>query len=80
MYERIEEELRGVQQVLHSSRVVSTAPLSLEETKLGDEYAQLHRIVDVTEAFLRCIQEEKEQAREALKKAQEEFIEKCQVA
>jgi hypothetical protein len=45
MYDRIETELRGVQQALHSSHAVSTAPLPSEEPELGDEPAQLHRIV-----------------------------------
>jgi hypothetical protein len=76
MYERIEAELRGVQQALHSSHAVSTAPPPSEETELGDEPAQLHRIADATEAHLRRMQEEKEQATVALKQAQEEVIEK----
>jgi chromosome segregation ATPase len=80
MYERIEAELRGVQQALHSSRAVSTAPPPSEETELGDEPAQLHRIADATEAHLRHVQEEKEQATEALKQVQEEVIEKRRVA
>jgi hypothetical protein len=41
MYERIEAELRGVQQALHSSRAVSTVPPPSEETELGDEPTQL---------------------------------------
>jgi hypothetical protein len=52
MYERIEEEMRGVQQALHSSHTMSTTPPPSEETELGDEPAQLHRIVDETEARL----------------------------
>jgi hypothetical protein len=60
MYERIEAKLKGVQQSLHSSRAVSTAPPSSEGTKLGDEPPQLRRIVDVTEAHLHRVQEEKE--------------------
>jgi hypothetical protein len=76
MYDRIETELRGVQQALHSSRAVSTAPLPSEEPELGDEPTQLCRIVDVTEAHLRHAQEEKEQATVALKQAQEEVVEK----
>jgi hypothetical protein len=34
MYERIEAELKGVQQALYSSRAVSTAPPSSEGTEL----------------------------------------------
>jgi hypothetical protein len=47
---------------------------------LGDEPSQLCRIVDATEYHLRRVQEEKEQATVALRQAQEEVIEKCQVA
>jgi hypothetical protein len=75
MYDRIEAELKGVQQALYSIHVVSTAPPSSEGTKLGDEPAQLHRIADGTEAHLRHVQEEKEQATEALKQVKEESIE-----
>ena len=59
MYERIEAELRGVQQALHSSCTVSTVPPLSEEIELGDEPTQIHRIVDATESHLRCMQEEK---------------------
>jgi hypothetical protein len=52
MYEKIETELRGVQQALQSSHAVSTEPPPSEELELGDEPAQLHRIADVTEAHL----------------------------
>jgi hypothetical protein len=41
MYEIIEVEMKGVQQALHSSRVVPTVPPSSEMTELGDEPAQL---------------------------------------
>jgi hypothetical protein len=53
MYDRIEVELRGVQQALHSSRIVSTATPPSEAPELGDEPTQLHRLADVTEACLR---------------------------
>jgi hypothetical protein len=69
VYERIEAELKGVQQALYSSRVVSTAPPSSKGTELRDEPAQLCRIAYVTEACLRRVQEEKEQATGALKQA-----------
>jgi hypothetical protein len=36
MYERIEEDLKGEHQALHSSRTVSTVPPSSERKKLGD--------------------------------------------
>jgi hypothetical protein len=60
MYEIIEAKMRGVQQALHSSHVVSTMPPPLEEIELGYEPAQLRKIVDATEAHLRHVQEEKE--------------------
>jgi hypothetical protein len=63
MYNRIEVELQGVQQALQSSRVVSTAP---GEPELGDEPAQLHRLVDTVEARLRRVQEETAQATQTL--------------
>jgi hypothetical protein len=75
MYERIEAELKGVQQALYSSHTVSTVPLSSKGTELGDEPAQLRQIVDATKSHLRRVQEEKEQATKALKQEQEETIE-----
>ena len=56
MHEKIETELRGVQQALQSSRAISTSPPPLEEPKLGDEPVQLRRIDDATEACLRRAQ------------------------
>jgi hypothetical protein len=52
IYDRIEEELRGVQQVLYLNHVVFTAPLPSEEPKLGNELAQLCILDDVTIAHL----------------------------
>ena len=80
MYEKIEVELKGVQQALYSSHVVSTTPSSSEGIELGDEPNQLHRIADVKEARLRRVQEEKEQAMEALNKEKEEALEQRWVA
>jgi hypothetical protein len=60
MYDRIEAEMKGVQQALYSSRAVSTAPPSSEGIEVGDEPAQLCRLADVTEAHLHHVQEEKE--------------------
>jgi hypothetical protein len=54
---------------------VSTAPLSSEGIELGDEPAQVRRLADATEARLCRVQEEKEQATEALKQAKEEALE-----
>ena len=55
MQDRIETELRGVQQALHSSRAVSTMPPPPEEPDLGDEFAQLCRIADATQDHLSCM-------------------------
>jgi hypothetical protein len=52
MYDRIEEELRGVQHSLHSSCTVSIAPPPSEEPELGDQPTQLRRIDDAIESFL----------------------------
>jgi hypothetical protein len=41
MFDRIEAELKGVQQALYSSLAVSTAPLSAGDIEVGDEPAQL---------------------------------------
>jgi hypothetical protein len=51
-------------------------PPPSEEPELGDEPSQIYRIVDAIEAFLRRVQEEKEQAMVALKQEQEEMVEK----
>jgi hypothetical protein len=40
-YERIKKELKDIQQAIHSSHVVPTAPSSSESAELGDEIAQL---------------------------------------
>jgi hypothetical protein len=53
MYDRIEEDLKGVQWALYSSYAVSVAPSSSEGIELGDEPAQLHRLSYSTEARLR---------------------------
>jgi chromosome segregation ATPase len=79
MYDRIEVELKGVQQALYSSCTVSTASLSSEGIEVGDEPTQLRRLADATEAHLHQVQEEKEQATKALKQAKEEALEKCRV-
>jgi hypothetical protein len=58
--------------------IIETPPS--DETNLGDDPAQLCRIDDAIEAHLRHMHEEKEEAKMALKKAQEDIIEQCQVA
>jgi hypothetical protein len=59
MYDRIKVELKGVHQALYSSHAVFIAPSSSEGIELGDEPAQLHKLVDASEAHLRHVQEEK---------------------
>jgi hypothetical protein len=49
MYNRIEKELRDIQQAIHSSHAVPTTPSSVENVELGDEPTQLQRLADVTE-------------------------------
>jgi hypothetical protein len=49
IYDRIETELRGVQEALQSICAVSIAP---GEPELGDEPAQLHRLADTVKAHL----------------------------
>jgi hypothetical protein len=75
MYNRIDIELQGVQQELWSSHIVPTAPFPLGTLELGDEPAQLHRIVDTVEALLRQAQEEIVQATQALKQVQGVLVE-----
>jgi hypothetical protein len=52
MYDRIEDELCGVQQALQYICAVSTVPFPLGEVELGDEPAQLHHLVETVEAHL----------------------------
>jgi parvulin-like peptidyl-prolyl isomerase len=80
MYNRIEVELRGVQQALQSSRAVSTAPLPSKAPELGDEPTQLRRLANAAEAHLRRTQEETEHATEALKQVQTVVIEQRRAA
>jgi hypothetical protein len=75
MYDRIKAELKGVQQALYSSHIVSTTLSSSEAAKLGDDPTQLQRIAYATEARLCRVQEEKEQATDALKQVKEESLE-----
>jgi hypothetical protein len=80
MYNRIEVELRGVQQALQASCTVSTAFRSSEEPELGDDPTQLRRLVDATEVHIHQAQDEKYQATTNLKQAQEEMVEQFRVA
>jgi hypothetical protein len=60
MYDRIEKELRDIQQAIHLNRAVPTAPSSTESVELGDEPTQLQRLEDETKARIHQVQEEKE--------------------
>jgi hypothetical protein len=56
MYDRIEEELKWVQQALYSSYTMSTMPSSSSKAiEVGDEPTQLRRLADATEACLRRV-------------------------
>jgi hypothetical protein len=52
MYDRIEEDLKGVQQALYASHAVSTALSSSEGIEVGDEPTQLCILTNATEARL----------------------------
>jgi hypothetical protein len=58
MYSHIEIELQGVQQELQPRSAVSIATLSVGTPEVGDEPAQLHRIMDSIEAHLQKVQDE----------------------
>lgn len=75
MYDWIKTELLGVQQDLHSSYIVSTAP---GETDLGDELSQLHRLADTVKSHLWQAQEETTQATQDLVQVQGVLVEQCQ--
>jgi hypothetical protein len=79
MYERIGVKLQGVQQALKSSRTVSIVPLPSGELELGDELAQLHRLVDTVKSHLRQAEEETKKTTQALKQVQGILIEQCNV-
>jgi len=80
MYDRIEAELKGVQQALYSSCTVSTVSLLSRDIEVGYEPTQLCRLVDAIETQLRRVQEEKEQAIEALMQEKEEIQEQLWTA
>jgi hypothetical protein len=60
LYERIEKELKDIQQAIYLSHAVPTAPSSSKSAELGDEPAQLRILEDAIEARLCRFQEEKE--------------------
>jgi hypothetical protein len=60
MFDRIEAELKWVQQALYSSHAVSTILLSVGDIEVGNEPAQLHKLADSTKAHLHWVQEEKD--------------------
>jgi hypothetical protein len=59
---------------------VSTMPSSAESAELGDEPTQLNILADAIEVQLCQVQEEKEQATEALKKENKEALDQLRVA
>ena len=67
MYERIEKELKDIQQAIYSIRAVPTTHSSSKSAELGDEPTQIRRLADAIEARLRQVHEEKEKATKALK-------------
>jgi hypothetical protein len=80
MFDRIEVELKGVQQALYLSHIMSTTTLLACDTEVGDDLAHLCRLEDSTEARLHQVEDEKEQAIEALNQVKEESLKKCWVA
>jgi len=80
MYDRIEAELKGVQQALYLNRAMSIVPLSVGDAEVGVEPAQLCILADSTKDHLRRVQEEKEQPIEALKQEKEEALEQRRIA
>jgi hypothetical protein len=48
MFDRIEAEIKWVQQVVYSSHAVYTMSLSSRGIEVGDEPAQLGRLTDLT--------------------------------
>jgi hypothetical protein len=77
MYGRVNKELKEVQQDICLVHIV---PIASQTAELGDEPAQLRRLVDATEARLQKIQEEKEKAIKALKQEKYEVLEQLRVA
>jgi hypothetical protein len=67
LYEIIEKELKKIPQAIHSSHAIPTAPSSSESVELGDEPVKLRILADAIEVQLHRVQEETEQAIEALK-------------
>jgi hypothetical protein len=76
LYDRIEKELKDIQQAIHSSHTVPIVPSSTESVELGDEPTQLRRLVDAIEARLCQAQEEKEHDTKSMKQEKEEALEK----
>jgi hypothetical protein len=60
MYDRIDKDLKDIQQAIHSSCAVPTTLYLAESVGLGGEPTQLRRLVDATEAQIHRVQEEKE--------------------
>jgi hypothetical protein len=67
LYERVMKELKEIQQAIQLIYAVPIAPSSSQDVELGDEPAQLRRLIDAIEARHQKFQEEKEKATKALK-------------
>jgi adenylate kinase len=48
LYDRIQKELKDIQQVIQLNHTMSTAPSSVESVELGDDPTQLRRLADET--------------------------------
>jgi hypothetical protein len=70
LFHQITSEFKEAQKALHSSQASSTAPLTMEISRTGDEPTQLRQITEKVEAHLRRAQEDKEKATRALVQAQ----------
>jgi hypothetical protein len=66
MFDRIEADLKGVQQALYSSRAVSTAPLPAGDIEVGYEPTHLCILEDSIEAHLHQVQELNQEKEESL--------------
>jgi hypothetical protein len=74
LYERIERELKEVQQDVRLVYAVPVMPSSSQTLELGNELAQLRRIVYATEYWFQRDREEKEKATKSLQKEKYEVL------
>jgi hypothetical protein len=78
LYVIFEKDIKEIQQSIQVIRAVPTTPSSSDIAKLGDEPAQLQRLVDAIEAQLLQVQEEKEQATKVLRKKKRRSWRNCE--